>query len=91
MMSFCCPALMEVQGVPALPSVLFQVLCEVEVQTHGTGQGQDCWGRAWHSTASAASCLVDQAGHQPEGHSDPHDDHLKDEFLTVSAQGALEA
>ena len=91
-MSLCCSAVLEVQAVPALPPVLLQVVREAETQTHGTGQGQDCWGGPWHGTAPAPSCVVSQAeGHQPEGDSDPHDEHSGKKCSNVSAEGAVEA
>lgn len=81
-MSFCCSALMEVQDVPALPPVLFQVLCEAEAQTYGTEQGQAC-------TCTLLS-FEPGKGHQPERDSDTQDEHLCKKFFNVSAEGAVE-
>ena len=92
-MSPCCPGIRQRQGVPALlPLPCFRLPCEAEAQTHGTAEGQDCWGSPWHGTALAPPCLVSRAeGHQPEGDSDPHDVHFREKCIPVSAEGALEA
>ena len=92
-MSPCCPGIRRTQGVLALPPLpCFQLLREAEAQRHGTAEGQDCWGRPWHGTALALSCLVSRAeGHQPEGDSDPHDEHFREKEILISTEGALEA
>jgi len=73
------------------PLACFQLLREAESQTHGAAEGQDCWGNLWQGTALAPSCLVSRAaGHQPQGDSDPHGEHLSEEEMPISAEGAPE-